>query len=91
MFFGREVVRQGAKPSLSSWIEQQQLLENEAVGRWREITGRGDDYKGKNPQCEKLDAILLNYVKQYKAGKLNDDQYFSECVDAIAKAWSPNE
>ena len=44
-FVGEEVVRQGARPSLESGCEQQQLLENESIGRWMEITEEGADYK----------------------------------------------
>ena len=32
-FVGRDVVRKGAKPTLESWIWQQKLLQNEAIGR----------------------------------------------------------
>ena len=61
---------------------QQQLLENEAIGREMEIHKEGAEYKPKNPKCVKLDNLLLNYVKQHKQEKINDDQYFQLCVTA---------
>ena len=90
-FVGRDVVQKGAKPTLESWIWQQKRLQNEAIGRWKEITQGGEYYKTKNKQCVKLDNILLSYVKEYNAGKLNDDEYFTKCVDAIKHAWSQYE
>lgn len=57
-FVGKEVVRQGAKPTIESWAKQQQLLENEASGRWMEIYKEGRDYKKKNKKCAKLDDLL---------------------------------
>ena len=30
-------------------------------------------------------------LNKNKAQKLSDDEYFKQCVDAIAKAWSPYE
>lgn len=90
-FVGRDVVRQGAKPTMTSWVQQQRLLENEAAGRWKEIYEEGENYKPKNKQCVKLDNLLLHYVRQHKRGALTNDTYFNKCVLAIEKAWSPYE
>ena len=89
-FVGMEVVRQGADPTLVSWSGQQQLLENEDVGRkknFEEETG----YKPKNKKYQKLDRILCSYIKDCKAGRCTRNENFSKCVDAIEKTWSPYE
>ena len=49
----------------------------------------GADYKKKNAYCVRLDKILENYVKKYKAGKISQDVYFSMCVDALREARAP--
>ena len=49
-FVGRDIVRKGARPTLESLIQQQRLLENEAVGRWKEIYKEGMEYKTKMPR-----------------------------------------
>ena len=30
----------------------------------------------------------LHYVKKHKNGKINDDEYFNECVKAIKNTWA---
>ena len=87
-FVGRDVVRHGAKPTMETWCRQQQLLENEAAGRWREIWKEGQKYKPKYQKCVTLDNLLLHNVREHKKGNLSDDEYFSECVKAIEKTWS---
>ena len=72
-----------------TWSGQQQLLENESVGRQKEIVDHGSDYKPKNKKCQKLDQILCSYNRNYKAGRLSRTEYFSKCVGAIEKAWNP--
>ena len=90
-------MRVGAQPTLESWIEQQKLLENEAVGRWMEIID--EDYKVKNKTCLTilwgfltkgliLVRILTNLVKRHRRHDLSDDQYFQEASKAIRNAWS---
>ena len=90
-FVGREVVRKGAKPTMESWCKQQQVLENEATGRWMEVWKNGEDNKKKNVKCVKLYNMLLSYVKQYKAHKLRDEAYFQLCLSAIEHTWSKME
>ena len=89
-FVGRAIVRKGASPTLESWIQQQRLLENEAVGRWREIHTGGRDYKKKNKKSARLDKILMSYrnYKEHENGKLSDNEYFDQCVVAIQKSWA---
>ena len=60
---GREIVRQGANPTLDSWCKQQQILENETVGRYAEVIKKGKPFKKKNSTCVTLDNILLHLVK----------------------------
>ena len=57
-FVGREVVRQGAKPTIPTCCKQQQLLENEAVGRWMEIYKDGYDYK---PKIKNVPNWIINW------------------------------
>ena len=90
-FVGREVVRQNANPTLVSWSGQQQLLEDEALGRKKEMFEEGADCKAKNKKCQKLDSILCYYIKDYKAGRCTRNEYFSKCVDVTEKTWRPYE
>ena len=82
----KRIVWKGSCPSLESWIQQQRLLENEAVGRWREIYSDGREYKTKNKRSARLDQILISYRKQHKDGNISDNGYFDQCVLAIQKA-----
>ena len=70
-------------------MKQQQLLENESIGRWMEIYKEGHEYKQENKACVKLDNLLLSYVKVHRAGRISDDTYFDLCSEAIRRAWSP--
>ena len=85
-FVGRDIVRQGASPTLESLIQQEHLLENEAAGRWREIHTSGRDYKTENKKSARFDKIHMSYRKLDKNGKLSDNAYFDQCVVAIQKA-----
>ena len=88
-FVGRDVVRQGSKPSLESWATQQKCLENEAVGQWMELFKKGENYKKKNPYYVRSDGVIDQYVAKYRALKLTQDAYFQMCVDALKETWSP--